>query len=81
MTNFNKAGAIAMLAKIPDDEPVFVLRAQDRAAVYAIESWISKPTRSVLHKRSSMALKSTGWRSSNGRRSTKRRCQIDHDRR
>lgn len=37
---FNKEGALAMLARMPDDEPVFVLRAQDRAATRAIEAWI-----------------------------------------
>ena len=38
--NFNKDAAIAKLAKMPDDEPVFVLRAHDVAASHAINSWI-----------------------------------------
>lgn len=29
-----------VLDKAPDDEPVFILRAQDRSAVDAVESWI-----------------------------------------
>lgn len=40
MTKFTKDGALAMLQKISDDEPVFVLRAQDQAAVTAIQAWI-----------------------------------------
>lgn len=37
-----KREAIAMLEAMPDDEPVFVLRAQDRAAPHAIEGWVEE---------------------------------------
>lgn len=39
---FTKDGAIAMLSAMPDHEPVFVLRAQDRAAAYAIKAWVEE---------------------------------------
>lgn len=37
---FNRDAATAMLAAIPEDEPIFVLRAQDKAASRAIRAWI-----------------------------------------
>lgn len=37
---FTKANALAYLEKMPDDEPVFVLRAQDYLAPVAMRAWI-----------------------------------------
>lgn len=39
---YDKQAALAMIARMPDDEPVFVLRAQDAAAVHAIEAWVEE---------------------------------------
>jgi hypothetical protein len=37
-----RAEDIEILSKVPDDEPVFILRAQDVLAVGCISSWITR---------------------------------------
>lgn len=42
---FDREQVLAMLARVPEDEPIFVLRAQDAAAVHALEAWIEEASR------------------------------------